>query len=159
MKVSSTTFLKIELIIIALPVLAICIYGLAWLVKNPVSSDYSSILYPIIIALYMTTVPFFISLFQAFKLLDYIDKKQSFSELSVKSLKIIKLCASSISIIYLLMMPFSYLLAEKDDAPGIIIIAGAFVFGSLVVAAFVAVLQKFLIEVIDIKTNNEKQTD
>ena len=44
--------------------------------EEPISSDYSSILYPIIIALYMTTVPF-LSLFQAFKL-DYIDKNNIF---------------------------------------------------------------------------------
>ncbi len=155
MKERSTTFLKIAVIIIGLPVLAICLYGFAWLVKNPANSDYSSILYPIILALYLTAVPFFIALFQAFKLLSYIDKNQSFSDSSVNSLKIIKLCASSISVLYLLMMPFFYQLAKKDDAAGIIIVAGAFVFGSLVVAVFAAVLQKLLIEVIDIKTDND----
>ena len=55
------------------------------------------------------------------------------------------------------MMPFSYLLAEKDDAPGIIIILGPLSW-FLSDSTFVAVLQKLLIEVIDIKTN-EKQTD
>ena len=40
--------------------------------------------------MYVAAIPFFVALYQAFKLLSYIDKNQAFSELSVKALKKIK---------------------------------------------------------------------
>lgn len=52
-------------------------------------------------------------------------------------------------------MPFFYLLAEKDDAPGIILIGMVFVFAAFVVAVFAAVLQKLLKNAIDIKSEND----
>ena len=51
-------------------------------------------------------------------------------------------------------MPLFYLIAEKDDAPGIILIGMALIFASMVIAVF-AVLQKLLKEAIDIKSEND----
>ena len=56
--------------------------------------------------MYVSVIPFFVALYQAFKLLSYIDKNQAFSELSVKALKNIKYCAITISILYVVIMPF-----------------------------------------------------
>ena len=52
-------------------------------------------------------------------------------------------------------MPLFYLIAEKDDAPGIILIGMALIFASMVIAVFAAVLQKLLKEAIDIKSEND----
>ncbi|MNL82789.1 hypothetical protein D3C87_2102590 [compost metagenome] len=52
-------------------------------------------------------------------------------------------------------MPLFYLLGEKDDAPGIIVIGMVIVFASMVIAVFAAVLQKLLNEAIDIKSEND----
>lgn len=155
MKRSSTTFLKISIFLIGLPIFVLCILGLPWLINNPVNPYYSIILYPIIFGLYLTVVPFFIALYQAIQLLNFIDRNKSFSDLSIQSLKVIKFCAFTISGLYALMMPLFYLLAEVDDAPGIILIGIVFVFASLVGALFAAVLQKLLKEAIDIKTDND----
>ncbi len=43
-----TLFLKVAVIVIGFPVLALCILGLLWLVKNPVNPDYAHMLYPIL---------------------------------------------------------------------------------------------------------------
>ena len=152
---SSTIFLKIAVILIGIPVLALCIYGLPWLVNNPVNQDYVHILYPILIGMYLSVIPFFIALYQAFKLLSYIDKNQAFSELSVKALMNIKFCAMTISGLYAVILPFVYLAAELDDAPGLIIIGMLPIFASMVIAVFAAVLQKLLKNAIDIKSEND----
>lgn len=52
-------------------------------------------------------------------------------------------------------MPVFYLMAEIDDAPGIIVIGLIIIFASMVIAVFVAVLQKLLKEAIDIKSEND----
>ncbi|QPA32685.1 DUF2975 domain-containing protein [Thermaerobacillus caldiproteolyticus] len=155
MKQRSTLFLKIAVFIIGTPVLALCIFGLPWLANNPVNPDYAHILYPILIIMYVSVIPFFVALYQAFKLLSYIDKNKAFSEISVKSLNKIKYCAITISGLYVVGMPFFYILAELDDAPGIILIGLVVIFASMVIAVFAAVLQRLLQEAIDIKSEND----
>ncbi|MFD1039421.1 DUF2975 domain-containing protein [Virgibacillus byunsanensis] len=155
MKRGTTLFLKIAVFLIGIPVLILSIFGLPWLANNPVNPDYAHILYPILIGLYGSVIPFFAALYQAFKLLSYIDKNKAFSELSVKSLQKIKFCAITISGLYVVMLPFVYLVAELDDAPGLIIIGTVPAFASLVIAVFAAVLQRLLQEAIDIKSEND----
>ncbi|USK30716.1 DUF2975 domain-containing protein [Bacillus sp. CMF21] len=155
MKHGSTLFLKIAVFLIGTPVLALCIFGLPWLANNPANPDYAHILYPILIGMYVSAIPFYIALYKAFKLLSYIDKNQAFSELSVKALKKIKFCAMTISGLYVVIMPFVFLVAELDDAPGLIIIGMVPIFASMVIAVFAAVLQRLLKEAIDIKSEND----
>lgn len=155
MKQYSTIFLKLAVILIGIPVLTLCIFGSIWLVNNPVSPNYAAMLYPILLVISASVVPFFIALYQALKLLGYIDKNKAFSGLSVKSLKNIKHCAVIICTLYVIIMPFVYLVAEKDDAPGLIIIGVVPIFASMVIAVFVAVLQRLLKEAIEIKSEND----
>jgi hypothetical protein len=155
MKQGSTFFLKIAVGLMGIPVLALCVLSIIQLAHHPVNPDYSYLLYPGVIIMYISVIPYFIALYQAFRLLCYIDKNQAFSEMSVRVLKKIKYCAVTISILYVIMMPFVYLVAEKDDAPGLIIIGMVPIFASMVIAVFAAVLQKLLKEAIDIKSEND----
>lgn len=157
MKQVSTLFLKIAVILIGVPILALCIFLV------PEIGNFAAELYPndaylkylIMLDFYAAAFPFYFSLYQAFKLLNYIDKNEAFSELSVNALKKIKNCAISISAIFVLGLPLFYLLAERDDAPGIILIGLVLIFASMVIAVFAAVLQKLLKEAIDIKSEND----
>lgn len=157
MKQGSTLFLKIAVILIGIPILALCIFLV------PEIANFSAALYPdfslmkyfVYLDLYAAAIPFYIALYQAFKLLSYIDKNKAFSELSVRALKIIKYCAITISIIYVIGMPLFYLIAEGDDAPGIILIGMVTIFASMVIAVFAAVLQRLLQEAIHIKSEND----
>ncbi|OIJ17219.1 hypothetical protein BKP37_01435 [Anaerobacillus alkalilacustris] len=155
MKKGTTLLLKTAVFLIGTPILALCIYGLLLLGRNPVNSNYVHILYPIIVGMYVTVIPFYYALYHAFKLLTYIDKNEAFSELSVKALTKIKYCAFAISITYVVILPFIYILAEKDDAPGVILIGMVTIFASIVIAFFAAVLQRLLLEAIDIKSEND----
>jgi hypothetical protein len=155
MKRGTTLFLKVAVFLIGTPVLALCIFGLPWLANNPVNPDYAHILYPILVGMYVSVIPFFVALYQAFKLLSYIDKNQAFSELSVRALKNIKFCAMTICGLYVVIMPFVFLVAELDDAPGLIIMGMVPIFASMVIAVFAAVLQRLLQEAIDIKSEND----
>ncbi|GIN12574.1 hypothetical protein J26TS2_24410 [Shouchella clausii] len=155
MKRGSTLFLKIAVMLMGGPVLALCIFGLVWLPSHPVDPHYDHILYPIFIGVFLTVIPFFVALSQAFKLLSYIDRNQSFSELSTRALKNIKYCAVIISGLYVAIMPFFYLLADRDDAPGLLFMGVVPLFASTVIAVFAAVLQRLFQEAIDIKSEND----
>jgi len=157
MKQVSTLFLKIAVVLIGIPVLALCIFVVPEIANFAVElyPNMSYLKYLVFIDLYVGAIPFYFALVQAFKLLIYIDKNKAFSELSVKALKIIKSCAIAISGIITLGMPIYYLIAEKDDAPGIILIGLVIIFASMVIAVFAAVLQRLLQEAIDIKSEND----
>lgn len=157
MKRGTTLFLKIAVILIGIPVLAMCIFLV------PEIASFAVILYPdiaylkylVLIDMYAAAIPFYFALYQAFKLLSYIDNNIAFSELSVKALKKIKYCAIIISILYVVGMPIFYLMAEIEDAPGIIVIGLILIFASIVIAVFAAVLQRLLQVAIDIKIEND----
>lgn len=155
MKQGSTLFLKLAVILMSIPVLALGIFALPWLAKNPVNPDYDHILYPILVGMFLSAIPFFIALYQSFKLLGYIDRNQSFSGLSVKALRNIKSCALIISGLYLVMLPFVFMVADLDDAPGLIFVGMIPIFAALVIAVFAAVLQRLLQDAIHIKSEND----
>jgi hypothetical protein len=94
-------------------------------------------------------------LYQAFKLLRYIDKNKYFSQLSVNDLRNIKFCAITISSLHVLLLSLFYLFAEKDDAPGVIFVGLVVPFASIVIAVFAAVLQMLLKNALDIKSEND----
>ncbi|MBS4538961.1 DUF2975 domain-containing protein [Clostridium sp. D2Q-11] len=152
-----TLFLKIAVILIGVPILALCIFVLPWIAKDAAESSIKMayILYGILTIMYVSAIPFFAALYQAIKLLSYIDKNEAFSELSVKTLNNIKKYAITISALYVVGMPLFYIVGEVDDAPGVILIGMAFIFAPMVIAVFAAVLQKILKNAIDIKNDND----
>ena len=157
MKRGSTLFLRVSVILIGLPILALCIF----LVPNIANfaaklyPDMTYITYLIFIVLYGGAIPFYFALYHAFKLLSYIDKNIAFSDLSVRALKAIKYCAIIISGLYVAGFPLFYLIADKVDAPGVLPIDMIIIFASLVIAVFAAVLQRLLKESIAIKSEND----
>lgn len=147
MKRYSTIFLKIAVILIGIPVLALCIFWVPGFIKH--------INLAIIIGVYVTAITYFIALYQALKLLSYIDKNKAFSELSVNALKNIKYCAIIISLIFMAIVPFLYPIADADDAPGLVAYPLIIIFASAVIGVFAAVLQRLLKEAIDLKEEND----
>ncbi|MBM7553099.1 DUF2975 domain-containing protein [Thalassobacillus pellis] len=157
MKRGSTLFLKLAVFLLGVPILALCIFGLPSLARDVAEGDppYDYAIYIIIVLMYISAIPFFGALYQAFRLLSYIDKNNAFSELSVKALRNIKVFAITITGLYVASLPFFYIFAELDDAPGVVLVGMAFVFAPMVVAVFAAVLQKLLKDAIDIKSEND----
>lgn len=152
-----TIFLKIVIVLMAMPVLAICIF-----VVPPMSAFVGELLpgwpflqYILMMALYITAIAYFVALYQSLKLLGYIDKAIAFSELSVRALKNIKYCALTITGIYILCLPFILYTAQIDDAPGLGGLGMVITFGAFVIAVFAAVLQKLLEHAIAIKSEND----
>lgn len=146
----STIVLRIVIGIIASITLLICLLTLLMLLRNQLGL-YS----PILIGVYVSVIPFFIALYQAFKLLGYIDKNKAFSKASVAALRKIKYSALGFGTLYLIGLPYIYLVADKDDSPGSIVIAMIFTFGAFVAAAFVAISERLFQNTVDIKSEND----
>jgi hypothetical protein len=155
-KQGSTIFLKVVIFLFGITVLALCIFWLPGIASrdaeaNP-ETDYLQ--YPFLVCAYVLSIPFFVALYQTFKLLIYIDRNKAFSELSVRALRYIKYCAITISILIVVWIIFVVIFIECDVA-GVIGLGLMCTFASSVIATFAAVLQKLLKEAIDIKSEND----
>ena len=151
MKRGSTLILRGAIIAIGLVVLALCVFAL----PLGITEDRTGMYRPILFGLYIPAIPFFFALSMAMKLLGYIDKSLAFSELSVKAFAAIKNCALAISILFALGLPYIFAVAEKDDAPGVVLGGLVITFAALVIATFSGVLQKLVQHAVDIKSEND----
>ncbi len=151
MKRQSTIFLRIVLALIGATVIGLCVFVLPHIIGSVDLGGYD----PILIGMYIPAIPFFFALYQAWKLLNYIDQNKAFSTLSVLSLNKIKYCGFAIAALYIAGMPIIFQVADKDDAPGVVALALVIIFASIVIAAFAGVLKKLMHDALEIKSEND----
>ncbi|WP_318617499.1 DUF2975 domain-containing protein [Sporosarcina sp. YIM B06819] len=145
-KQGSTTFLKVIIFLIGIAMLALCIFWLPEIaIKDAkVHPDTAYFLIPFVVCAYGFCITFSVALYQAFKLLTYIEKSNAFSELSLQSLEVIKKCAFTIIFLILLGIVSLMVLAKVtgDDAAGPISLSLMGILVTSTVAAFVSVIQR-----------------
>lgn len=122
MKGNSTFLLKVVSFVIVIPMLSLFILLLPWVISGlteviPVSNY---VKYLGFIGLYGAMVPFCFGVYQVIKLFSHIKNKVS-SELYLETLRNIKYSSLTVSFFYVLGMPLLFLMADKDDAPGILL--------------------------------------
>ena len=157
MKKSSTVFLQAVVVFIGIGALAL----LLWEPNIEGVNAHATSLYqiyfddPFLALVYIGSIPFFLALYQAFKLLRYIGRNEVFSEASVKALRTIKYCAITI-IGFVAVEEFFILLNHgDDDAAGGIAMGIGITFISIVVATAAALFEKMLQSAVDIKSEND----
>ena len=159
MKRGSTLFLKLVILLLAIVVLT-------WMVVFPRSEGAAANLdlisiytNPFVIYLYISWTPFFVALYQAIRLLGFIEKNTVFSQAGVEAVRKIKYCA--IAYIGFIAVAISYIsvmakLTNGDDDPaGFVAIGLVLIFASSVIATAAAVLQRLLQHAVDIKSEND----
>jgi hypothetical protein len=151
-----TIFLRVVISLIAIGALAVCILALPPMVVQEAAKTPKTawLIYLFLVCAYILSIPFFVALHQAFKLLTYVDRDNGFSESSVRALRLIKYCAITIGILMVAgiaaVMAFSF--GKGEDIAGIVAMGLLMTFASSVVAAVAAVLQKQVQKAIDIKS-------
>lgn len=108
----------------------------------------------------LASIPFFVALYQAFKLLGCIGQNKVFSPNSVKALRAIKYCAILLSFLIAMAaitVRISYGISPtKDDDPaGFIAISIVATFISIVVATAAAVFERTLQSAVELKSEND----
>ncbi len=155
-KSGSTLFLKFSILLIAVIVL-IALIHFPQTEGRAQNLDLASIyLDPVIIYMYIASIPFFAALYEFIKLLGYVDKNKVFSNEAIKAVRVIKYCALSIPVFIFLGLVYIRLFASGGDDPagptglGIIV---SFIF--VVFATGAAVFQRILQNAVDIKSEND----
>jgi uncharacterized membrane protein YbjE (DUF340 family) len=157
MKRSSTLFLKVVILLIAIGALVVMI-RFPQTEGRAANLDLISIYKdPFIIYIYIASIPFFAALYQAFKLLGYIDKNKVFSQVSVNAVRNIKYCG--VAIVAFIVAAEAYLFivqrGKSDDIAGGVAMGLFIIFVSVIVATAAAVFQKLLQNAVDIKSEND----
>jgi hypothetical protein len=155
MKRGSTVFLRFIIILIALAVLV----GMVWFPQTEgraANLDLVSIYAdPVIIYMYISSIPFFVGLYQAFKLLNLIDANKAFSQNAVNTLK--KMKFASLSLIGFIAGAILYLrfFGQGEDAAGPMALGIYLSVAFGVVATAAGVFQKLFQNAVDLKSEND----
>jgi hypothetical protein len=154
-KQGSTTFLKVIILLIGIAVLALCIFWLPEIaIKDAkVHPDTAYFLIPFLVCAYGFCITLSVALYQSFKLLSYIERNNAFSELSLKSLNVIKKCAFTVIFLILLGIVSLRVLAKAtgDDAAGPTSLSLIGILATSIIAGIMDVLQKPLKNFLDKK--------
>lgn len=149
-------FLRAAIFFMAAGVLTLC--ALLTLLVKDIHLEfpaYSYAVYAVFGAIYATTIPYFIGIFKAWKLLNLIEGGRTFSHESAKTMGLIAACAAAISAIYIASLPFLYIWADNDDAPGLVVIGMVLVCVPMIIAVFAALLQRLISEAAALKSEHD----
>ena len=152
----SIIFLQLVIVLIGLAAFAILIRAPLYegrATHLDVMSIYSD---PFILYGYTSSIPFFVALYQGFKLLVFIGQNRVFSSGSVKTLKNIKYCALLLSISIIMAGLYVRIFHSKEDDPaGFLMLCIIITFASFVVATAAAIFEKLLQNAVDMKSEND----
>ena len=109
---------------------------------------------PFLAYAYFASIPFFVAVYQAFKVLGYIRGNEAFSQATVKALRTIKFCALGI-IGFVAVGELFIMLGNSDDRAGGVFIGILITFGSVVSATAAAMFERILQNAVDIKSEND----
>jgi hypothetical protein len=150
-----TILLRLVISLIAIAALAVCVFPLPRMISQEAAKtpDTAWQIYLFLVGAYIQSALFLFALYQAFKLLSYIDGDKAFSELSVRALRHIKHAALTIGLLMVAGIAWVKFLSAGtgDDSAGPVMLGIIGTFASSVVAAVAAVLQQVVQKAIDTK--------
>ena len=157
MKKSSTIFLQVVIVALGLGALVLLLWEPHLEGVNAQATTLYQIYFddPFLMLVYLGSVPFFIALYQAFKVLGYAGENKVFSHATVKALRIIKYCAMAIIGFVAVEEIIIMLNHGDDDAAGAFVMGLVIVFISIVVATAAAMFERILQSAAEMKYEND----
>jgi hypothetical protein len=155
MKKSSTIFLQAIIVALGIGTLALLLWEPHLEGVNAHATLFEMYLDPFIALVYIGSIPFFVALYQAFKVLGYAGQNKIFSQPAVKALRSIKYCAITIIGFVAVEEIFIMLSHGSDDPAGGVFMGILITFGSIVIATAAAVFERVLQNAVDIKSEND----
>ncbi len=158
MKRSSTVFLQGVIVLIGLGALALLLWEPQIEGRNAHATNFEIYFKdPFLALVYTGSIPFFVALYQAFKVLGYVGQNKVFSPEVVKALRTLRYCALAI-IGFVVVEEIFILVMDKgdNDNPGAPIFLGILIiFPSIVVATAAAMFERILQKAVDMKSEND----
>ena len=154
-KRSSTAFLQTVIVLIGIGALALMLWEPHLEGRNAHATTFQIYFNdPFLAYAYIASIPFFMALYQAFKVLGYAGRNQVFSPEAVKALRTIKRCAIAI-IGFVAGAEIFIMFNTSDDRAGGVFMGILITFGSIVIATAAAMFERILQNAVDIKSEND----
>lgn len=109
---------------------------------------------PFLAYAYIASISFFVALYQAFKLLGYIGRNEVFSERSLKALRTIKHCATTLVAFVVAAEAYLFIARPGDDIAGGVFMGLLMIVVSGTIVSVAAMFERILQSAIDIKSEN-----
>jgi hypothetical protein len=155
MKRSPTIFLQIVIVLIGIGALAVMLWEPHVEGRNAHATLFEIYFKdPFLAYGYIASIPFFVALYQAFKILGYAGQNKIFSQPAVKALRTIKYCAIAI-IGFVAIGEIFIMLSNSDDRPGGVFMGILIIFGSIVITTAAAMFERILQNAVEIKSEND----
>ena len=159
MKRGLTIFLQVVVVLISIGALAFMLWE-PHLEGRNVNATLFEIYFkdPFLAYVYVASIPFFIALYQAFKVLGNIGRNEMFTERSVQAVRTIKYCA--LITVGAIVAADAFLVmaarSSNDDPAGAIALSIAVAFVLIVVATAAGVFGRILQNGLNMKLENER---
>jgi Protein of unknown function (DUF2975) len=155
MKRSPTIFFQVVMVLIGIGTVALMLWEPHIEGRN-VHATLSEIYFkdPFLAYAYIASIPFFVALYQAFKVLGCAGQNKIFSQPAVKALRTIKYCAMAM-IGFAAVGEIFIMLGDSDDRAGGVFMGILIAFGSVVMATAAAMFERILQNALDIKAEND----
>ena len=155
MKRSSTIFLQVVIVLIGIGALAVMLWEPNIEGRNAHATLFEVYFNdPFLAYAYIASIPFFVALHQAFKVLGYAGQGKVFSRAAVKALRTMKYCAMAI-IGFVAVGEIFIVLGNSDDRAGGVFMGIVITFGSVVIATAAAKFERVLQNAVEIESEND----
>jgi hypothetical protein len=154
MKRSSTFFLQVVIVLIGIGTLALLLWEPHTEGVNKHATLFEIYFNSFLAYVYLGSIPFFVALYQAFKVLGYAGQNKIFSQAAVKALRTIKYCAIAI-IGFVAVSVIFMMFSDPDDRPAGVFMRILITFPSIVVATAAAMFERILQNAVEIKAEND----
>ena len=157
MKRVSTIFLQVVIVLLAMGVLTFLLWE-PHLVGRNVNATLFEIYFkdPFLAYIYLAFVPFFVGLYQGFKILGYARRNEIFFPGSVRALRTIKYCALTTAIFILGAEGYIFIFIRgTDDIAGGVMMGVFIILACAVIGTAAAVFERVLQNAVDIKSEHD----
>ena len=154
LKKSATIFLQVVIVLIGIGVLAVMLWEPNIEGRNAYATLFEVYFKdPFLAYAYIASTPFFVALYQAFKVLGYAGQNTVFSPAAVKALRTIKYCAIAL-IGFVAVGEIFIMLGNSDDRAGGVFMGILITLGSVGIATAAAMFERALQHAVAIKSEN-----
>lgn len=157
MKRGSTIFLQVVIVLLGIGVLAALLWEPQVEGRNVNATQFEIYFKdPFLAYIYLAFIPFFVGLYQAFKMLGYARRNEIFSQHAVRALQIIKYCAVAVALFIVGAEAYIFIFVRgTDDVAGGVAMGVLIIFVSAVIATAALVFERILQNAVDLKTEND----
>src|SRR5580765_5076153 len=154
MKRGFTIFLQMVIVLIGIGVLAALLWEPQVEGRNVHATQFEIYFKdPFLAYIYLAFIPFFVAVYQAFKLLGYARRNEMFSQHSVRALRIIKYCALTTALFIVGAEAYIFIFVRgTDDVAGGVMMGAFIIFVSAIIATAAAVFERILQNAVAIKS-------